>query len=116
MCPNRHGACEKAARLPVHDAISGAVADRLSQDFAGGNDPNNREILWPTGYSQSTDTFKFLAAIIAFRKSAQLWNYPQVSVPCCGACCVLCCAVLWCAVLCCGVLWCGVLWWRTSVV
>ncbi len=48
------------------------------QGFAGGNDPNNREPLWPTNFAQSGDLFTFLKTVIAFRKSAAVWEEAQV--------------------------------------
>jgi glycosidase len=36
------------------------------QDFAGGNDPANREVLWDTGFSTTGDTF------VHFRKLARI--------------------------------------------
>jgi glycosidase len=38
------------------------------QDFSGGNDPANREILWTTGFNQSGDTFRHLAKVTGLRK------------------------------------------------
>jgi len=41
------------------------------QDFSGGNDPANREILWLTGFNQSGDTFRHVAKLTALRKKYQ---------------------------------------------
>jgi glycosidase len=42
------------------------------QDFAGGNDPANREVMWPTGYSTSGDTFRHLAKVLRVRKTYEV--------------------------------------------
>lgn len=39
------------------------------QDFAGGNDPANREVLWDTGFATSGDTFRHLSKLLRLRKS-----------------------------------------------
>lgn len=39
------------------------------QDFAGGNDPANREVLWETGFPTSGDTFRHLSKLLRLRKS-----------------------------------------------
>lgn len=38
------------------------------QDFAGGNDPANREILWYSGFNTTGDTFRHLAKVLRLRK------------------------------------------------
>lgn len=38
------------------------------QELSGGNDPANREDLWNTGYSTSTDTFRWIQKLIGLRK------------------------------------------------
>jgi glycosidase len=38
------------------------------QDFSGGNDPSNREILWLTGFNTSGDTYRHLAKLTSLRK------------------------------------------------
>jgi alpha-amylase len=43
------------------------------QGYAGGNDPNNREPLWPN-YHTSSDLYVFVKTIINYRKNLQLWN------------------------------------------
>ncbi len=50
------------------------------QGYAGGNDPNNREALWPSNFAQSGDLYDFLQAIIGFRKQQAIWEQPQVQV------------------------------------
>ncbi|MGH7330914.1 MAG: alpha-amylase family glycosyl hydrolase, partial [Polyangiaceae bacterium] len=38
------------------------------QDFSGGNDPANREVLWLTGFPTTGDTFTHFARLAALRK------------------------------------------------
>ncbi|MEM9188607.1 MAG: alpha-amylase family glycosyl hydrolase [Myxococcota bacterium] len=38
------------------------------QDFAGGNDPANRERLWDTGYATDGETFQWIARLTAIRR------------------------------------------------
>jgi len=47
------------------------------QYFAGGNDPNNREILW-RNLDTNSEMYKFLQATINARKKYQIWNQEQV--------------------------------------
>ena len=58
------------------------------QDFAGGNDPANRETMWGTNYSTSGDTFRHFAKLARLRKSypalrrgdlAVTWATPRVA-------------------------------------
>ena len=37
------------------------------QDFAGGNDPSNREVLWNTGFPTTGDTFRHLSKLARLR-------------------------------------------------
>ncbi len=39
------------------------------QEFAGGNDPTNRERLWDTGYRTDGETFQFIHRLIQIRKA-----------------------------------------------
>jgi alpha-amylase len=39
------------------------------QDFAGGNDPANREVLWNTGFATTGETFLHFAKVARIRKS-----------------------------------------------
>ena len=39
------------------------------QDFAGGNDPANREVLWPTNFATEGDTFRHIAKVSRLRKT-----------------------------------------------
>lgn len=48
------------------------------QGFKGGNDPACREILWPTGYSLSSDLATYITQVIGWRKRFALWTQPQV--------------------------------------
>jgi glycosidase len=36
--------------------------------FAGGNDPGNREVLWPTGFATDGETFQWIARLTALRR------------------------------------------------
>lgn len=47
------------------------------QYFAGGNDPQNREILW-RNLDRSSDMYAFLGKINAARKKFSIWDQPQV--------------------------------------
>ncbi|EIE77457.1 hypothetical protein RO3G_02161 [Rhizopus delemar RA 99-880] len=40
------------------------------QSFKGGNDPNNREVLWTTGYSTTSDMYKFVTTLVKARKGS----------------------------------------------
>jgi len=46
------------------------------QEFNGGNDPEDREPLWPTGLNQDTEIYKFVSAINSARKSQEWFNQP----------------------------------------
>jgi alpha-amylase len=48
------------------------------QEFNGGDDPNDREPLWPTGLNTDTDIYKFVSTINSVRKSQEWYNEPQV--------------------------------------
>jgi alpha-amylase len=48
------------------------------QGYAGGNDPNNREILWPNIGNTQSQLYNFVKAVVAFRKNNQIWNYSWV--------------------------------------
>jgi alpha-amylase len=39
------------------------------QEFAGGNDPANREVLWHTGFNTGNDTFRHFAKLARLRKA-----------------------------------------------
>jgi alpha-amylase len=44
------------------------------QEFRGGNDPANREDLWPTGYATGGETFRYVSRLNRLRRS-----YPALS-------------------------------------
>jgi len=48
------------------------------QNFHGGNDPANREILWPSKFNTNINTYQFITQVVNFRKTNQVWNYPFV--------------------------------------
>jgi len=48
------------------------------QNFDGGNDPANREILWPSNFNTQAETYVFLKQVVSYRKKYQVWNYPQI--------------------------------------
>jgi glycosidase len=37
------------------------------QEFSGGNDPSNREVLWNTGFSRANDTFQHFSKLARIR-------------------------------------------------
>jgi glycosidase len=41
------------------------------QEFDGGNDPSNREDLWPTGFSTETSTFKHIQKLSKIRQGSE---------------------------------------------
>ena len=47
------------------------------QWYAGGADPNNREVLWPN-YNTNSEMYVALAAANKVRKEKQIWNQPVV--------------------------------------
>ncbi len=58
------------------------------QDFAGGNDPANREPLWPTGFATDGATFQHIAALSHIRHAypalrlgdtSVVWSTPHVA-------------------------------------
>eukprot|EP00360_Condylostoma_magnum_P001689 CAMPEP_0168314232 /NCGR_PEP_ID=MMETSP0210-20121227/6856_1 /TAXON_ID=40633 /ORGANISM="Condylostoma magnum, Strain COL2" /LENGTH=168 /DNA_ID=CAMNT_0008279825 /DNA_START=926 /DNA_END=1431 /DNA_ORIENTATION=+ len=48
------------------------------QGYAGGNDPYNREILWPNLGKTDSDMYTFVTKIVNYRKELQLWNQDYV--------------------------------------
>jgi alpha-amylase len=48
------------------------------QGFDGGNDPNNREVLWTTKYSTDTMLYEFISSVIAFRKKTEIFAHSQI--------------------------------------
>jgi len=48
------------------------------QGYAGGDDPNNREILWPNLGNTNFQLYTFVTKVVQYRKANQIWNYPFV--------------------------------------
>mmetsp|Transcript_22649 Transcript_22649/g.40779 ORF Transcript_22649/g.40779 Transcript_22649/m.40779 type:complete len:458 (+) Transcript_22649:168-1541(+) len=48
------------------------------QAFNGGNDPYNREPLWPYLTKTDSEMYVFLQKAVAYRKTEQVWNYSWV--------------------------------------
>jgi len=48
------------------------------QGFNGGDDPNNREPLWKSGYNQNAELYKFLKTTVTARKNHKVWDYQTV--------------------------------------
>lgn len=69
-----HKTCHAMAMTSVGIPI---VYYGAEQYFAGGNDPQNREILW-NNLDTSTDMYGFLAKINKARKNSQIWASGQV--------------------------------------
>eukprot|EP00727_Mastigamoeba_balamuthi_P014565 m51a1_g9733 putative acidstable alpha-amylase (459) ;mRNA; f:1520503-1522348 len=45
------------------------------QGYAGGNDPDNREPLWSSGYNTDSDMYHFINATVHARKDARVWEH-----------------------------------------
>jgi alpha-amylase len=50
------------------------------QELAGGNDPSNREVIWPTGYDRSKDTFQHFRKLARLRKGYTALQYGDTNV------------------------------------
>lgn len=50
------------------------------QDFSGGNDPSNREVLWGTGYPTNGDTFRHFSKLARIRKTYRALKYGDTKV------------------------------------
>jgi alpha-amylase len=50
------------------------------QDFAGGNDPANREVLWNTGFPTTGDTFRHFAKLARIRAEHEAIRYGDTKV------------------------------------
>jgi glycosidase len=50
------------------------------QEFAGGNDPDNRERLWQTGFATNGATFEYVARLIKIRKAYSPLRRGDISV------------------------------------
>eukprot|EP00298_Acanthocystis_sp_HF-20_P007586 c17147_g1_i1.p1 GENE.c17147_g1_i1~~c17147_g1_i1.p1 ORF type:complete len:479 (+),score=172.01 c17147_g1_i1:33-1439(+) len=48
------------------------------QGYSGGNDPNCREPLWYSQYSQTSNLYEFIALAMKVRKQFQVWNSDHV--------------------------------------
>ena len=44
------------------------------QAYAGGNDPNNREILWTNLKNTNSQMYTFVSNVVHYRKNNQIWN------------------------------------------
>jgi len=47
------------------------------QGYRGGNDPANRESLWPN-FNTNSELYTFLRTLISARKAYAVWNEPQI--------------------------------------
>ena len=50
------------------------------QDFAGGNDPANREVLWNTGFATNGDTFRHFAKLARLRRNYEALRFGDTNV------------------------------------
>jgi alpha-amylase len=50
------------------------------QGFAGGGDPNCREVLWTSKYDTAHPLYQFLTQVITVRKQWRVWQYTQIEV------------------------------------
>ena len=48
------------------------------QGYAGGNDPNNREILWPNLGNTKSQMYTFVSSVVHYRKNNQIWNFTWI--------------------------------------
>ncbi len=68
---------DKPSVPALHNALSFLLTEQgvpciyygTEQEFDGGNDPTNREIMWPTSYATDGDTFKYIQLMIRIRKA-----------------------------------------------
>jgi alpha-amylase len=44
------------------------------QGYAGGNDPNNREVLWTNLSNTDSEMYQWMTTVVNYRKEQQLWN------------------------------------------
>jgi alpha-amylase len=47
------------------------------QGFDGGNDPDCREPLWPSGYDTTTALFQHIKTVVGVRQANKLWSLDQ---------------------------------------
>jgi alpha-amylase len=50
------------------------------QEFSGGNDPGNREDLWPTGFKEDGRTYTFIQKLTAIRRASAAIRKGDVKV------------------------------------
>jgi alpha-amylase len=48
------------------------------QGFSGGNDPANREPLWPSQYRNSSQIYAHIKLLVHWRKQVKIWEYSQI--------------------------------------
>jgi len=48
------------------------------QEFSGGNDPDNREPLWPSDYNTQSELYTFIQSVVTARKKFEVWNATQI--------------------------------------
>lgn len=48
------------------------------QGYAGGNDPNNREVLWTNLHNTSSEMYEFVTKVVNYRKEIQVWNQDYI--------------------------------------
>eukprot|EP01104_Vermistella_antarctica_P008774 TRINITY_DN2222_c0_g1_i1.p1 TRINITY_DN2222_c0_g1~~TRINITY_DN2222_c0_g1_i1.p1 ORF type:complete len:472 (-),score=54.80 TRINITY_DN2222_c0_g1_i1:48-1463(-) len=48
------------------------------QGFDGGDDPDNREVLWPSKYDLSAPLARYITVVLQHRTAQKLWLYPQI--------------------------------------
>ena len=49
-------------------------------DFAGGNDPSNREVLWTSGFPTTGDTFRHFSKLARIRRDSRALKYGDTNV------------------------------------
>jgi alpha-amylase len=50
------------------------------QDFSGGNDPSNREVLWNTGFPTNGETFRHISKLARLRRESRALRYGDTKV------------------------------------
>jgi alpha-amylase len=48
------------------------------QGYAGGNDPNNREVLWTNLSNTDSEMYTWVTKVVKYRKEQELWNQDYV--------------------------------------
>lgn len=64
---NDHAAYKNALTYVITAIGIPIIYYGTEQGFAGGNDPDNREPLWTSGYSTNTDLYSHIKTLVAFR-------------------------------------------------